>query len=83
MSKIEILKCFVKKGCLLTKYLFTYHQDLWDKSAHLNNFFWTLRNSIFQKLYLEVDFLVVEYIIGRFVGIRNVFVKFGIGVEAV
>ena len=41
------------------------------------------QNSIFQKLYLEVVFLVVEYIIGRFVGFRNVFVKIGIGVDAV
>ena len=41
------------------------------------------QNSNFQKLYLEVVFLVVEYIIGRFVGFRNVFVKIGIGVDAV
>ena len=60
-----------------------YNQDIWEISAIVNNFFWTFRNSIFQKLYLEVDFLVVEYIIGRLVGFRNVFVKIGIGVEAV
>ena len=60
-----------------------YNQDIWELSAIVNNFFWTFRNSIIQKLYLEVDFLVVEYIIGRLVGFRNVFVKIGIGVEAV
>ena len=60
-----------------------YNQDIWEISAIVNNFFWTLNNSIIRKLYLEVDFLVVEYIIGRLVGFRNVFVKIGIGVEAI